>query len=67
MTNTAIVPNSRNSVVCSAFTHAVPRMPPRNTYAITTDETMAPPSSYGMKPLVIARSTVPPPITAMMM
>ena len=30
-TETAIAPNSRNSIVWKALTQAVPRMPPKNT------------------------------------
>ena len=54
-------------MVWKAFTHAVPRMPPKKTYAMMTSDTTAPPSQYGTSPSVTVASVVPPPITAMMM
>jgi hypothetical protein len=34
---------------------------------MTTSATIAPPTGYGTRPPLIARSAVPPPITPMMM
>ena len=42
-------------------------MPPKNTYPITTSDTIAPPSQNGIEPPLTVASVVPPPITAMMM
>ena len=67
ITTRAIAPNDRNRTVWNVLTQAVPRMPPKNTYDMTTVATIAPPSQYGTRPPLIARSAVPPPMTPMMM
>ena len=59
ITTSAIAPNDRNSTVWKVLTHAVPRMPPKKTYDITTSATTAPPSQYGTSPPVIAAQRRP--------